>query len=353
MAGRGTSLSLTFGVAFATLVVVGGILAVPAVVDCSHQPQSFGACLRDKVQHSGLGPKPAPPVQMPVASSELAPPDKPPVVAEAPPQGAGWIEAHANEYEPAVAASVELSAPAGTLAASGGALGVAPDGAGVLAAPGGKILAEGGLAPGSIDGDVDVSASPGILEVTTPEQPGAVEAVAELQPPAGQLAAEGGLPPDQPAVAADLSALSGQLDVSGASGTAIEEPAVALLGPTDGTLAAAGANGAGGLAAGSIDPSAPRFDPPMLSGAVGTSANPTAEVRLEATIETPPAVAPVAPKPKVIKIAPKANPPPKKPAKIHKAERQVYKDNPRFPNVTLLPSPNKGEESSFATLKTR
>src|SRR3569623_1992676 len=50
------SVSLTIGVAFVTLLVAGGILAGPAILDCSHQSGGIGACLRAKEQDAGLLP---------------------------------------------------------------------------------------------------------------------------------------------------------------------------------------------------------------------------------------------------------------------------------------------------------
>ncbi len=104
------SLSLTIGVAFVTVLIVGGILAGPTILDCSHQPSRFGACLRDRLDHSRLAPVKDEPSQAPVLSSESAAPSAP----ESPPSHQadlghpdGWLDARANEYEPPATSALE------------------------------------------------------------------------------------------------------------------------------------------------------------------------------------------------------------------------------------------------------
>lgn len=104
------SLSLTIGVAFATVLIVGGILAGPTILDCSHQPQSFGACLRDRLDHSRLAPVKDEPSQVPVLSSESSAPSAsapPPSIAENGGHPDGWLDARANEYEPPAVSALE------------------------------------------------------------------------------------------------------------------------------------------------------------------------------------------------------------------------------------------------------
>lgn len=97
MAARAaTSVYATLGVAAATLVVVGAIIAGPSILDCSKDPGGFGACLRDKLGDSAL--------------------TSPDVSSEQPPAG-GWMEAVANEYEPPVSTPVELEGTAADLLA--------------------------------------------------------------------------------------------------------------------------------------------------------------------------------------------------------------------------------------------
>ena len=94
-------MSATLGVAAATLLVVGGILAGPSILECSGHSGAFGTCLRDKLADTGLvSPEPRTVADAPSEPS-------------ATPAPAGWMEAKANEYEPATSATADLiSAPA-------------------------------------------------------------------------------------------------------------------------------------------------------------------------------------------------------------------------------------------------
>lgn len=59
------NLWLTIGAAAATLVVVGGVLAGPAILHCHGSDLGFGACLRNEVVKAGLlpHPEPLPPIE--------------------------------------------------------------------------------------------------------------------------------------------------------------------------------------------------------------------------------------------------------------------------------------------------
>lgn len=87
------SITATLGVAVATLVAVGGILAGPSILECSKDAAGLGACLRTKVIESGLIPAEPKPIEQP----------------DAPAPPTGWMEANANEYEPPLASPVELA----------------------------------------------------------------------------------------------------------------------------------------------------------------------------------------------------------------------------------------------------
>ncbi len=94
-------MSATLGVAAATLLVVGGILAGPSLLECSGNSGALVACLRDKLHDTGIvSPEPETAADTPSESG-------------AAPVPAGWMEAKANEYEAATSASADLiSAPA-------------------------------------------------------------------------------------------------------------------------------------------------------------------------------------------------------------------------------------------------
>lgn len=270
-----TSLSFTIGIAFATLVVGEGF-ATPAVLDCSQQPQGFGACLRGKVVDGGfLPPEPQPPA---VASSELA--------SRAP----GWIEANATEFETPAFGTAELSAEPGRLDAFGALPSAEISAEIALADPGASIRAEG-LAP-------------------LP----AASANADLSP----------------TITGSIDASAARVRSSGLAGDASIEPPV-------------------------LPP------PPEAAGHVGTAPRGHGKAFL-----APQLIADLSPAPPLAQIAPP--PPPKAPPRFMppmrpEATAQVKPEptpkpsppryDPRYPNVLVLPPPNTGENSSFATLELR
>jgi hypothetical protein len=105
------SVSATVGVALATLLVVGGILAGPAILECSSDPNGFGACLRDRVADSGLLAPDAERTEQPGVVADIS--SEPSL----PPAPAGWMEANANEYEPPIGAPVDLTGSPAEIAA--------------------------------------------------------------------------------------------------------------------------------------------------------------------------------------------------------------------------------------------
>ena len=377
------SVSLTIGVAFVTLLVAGGILAGPAILDCSHQSGGIGACLRAKVQDAGLLPNdPSSSSSVPAVSLQTTP-------AETRPQG--WLEANANEYEtPTTTGSVELAAPAGSIGVEG-TLASKPALAGdvAVAAPTGVIAANGQPIPApDTTADVALAQPAGRLAATgrSPAASGDRTQVALAQP-AGRLAATG-----QPPIASSegaqvaLAVPVGRLDASGklvarpdgaavdlspgpngidARGTALPgsidtSGAVTVAAPT-GVITSSGL-GTPGVGAGAL------ADPRLVRGGAVITGNMTSAatrhggVALEAEAEipqatptpvfTPPAV-PVSPSPKV---TPKPRPPKAAVATPPKAgPRRVFKANPRYPNVIGLPPPPPiaAANSSFATLELR
>lgn len=269
------SLSLTIGIAFATLVVATGILAGPAVLDCSQSPSSFGACLRGKVVESGL----LPPEAAPITSAEPTP------------RALGWIEANATEFEAPMPDVVQLRAEPG------------------------KLHADGAL--------------PSVPEIS---------AEVALVEPSVELRADGFAPFTRQSGDASLApAITGSIDASGDAGL-----------PRNGLSATT-----------SIGPPAVPA-PPAVSGQVG----PTARGQGRASL-APQLIADLSPVPPLRQIVPAAAPkappqimPPSLPAPEATAQVQPKpaaplrppKYDPRYPSVLVLPPPNTGENSSFATL---
>ncbi|MEO6012763.1 MAG: hypothetical protein ABIQ30_04150 [Devosia sp.] len=413
MAGARTSISVsaTIGVAMATLLVVGGILAGPAILDCSKDSAHFGACLRDKVSNSGLiGPEQET-IERPALISEV-PPDTPPIHAEAS-RAQGWIEANATEYPGSPAASAVLSAPGGWLIVDGSVRvrnGDAADAA--LTAPAGKLSATGRM---PVQPAAEVALTRRLVELGASGGVGVTSdgAGATLAPSAGRVDALGRMAPDTRMTAdVALAARDGSLDASGsgaapvagvdltlvprrgavdASGThgggivleasiapsradgvlsaagntaAPVQPAYLMLMPQTGKLGANGDEGTGARLQAEISPAA-RFGDLLTSGEIGG-----ASVQGAANLTPPPPPVTIAP---VLKasIAPEQTVAPapvkivKAPVKVTKAPAKTVvakaaktakappplKYDPRYPNVVVLPAPAKGKDSSFATLQ--
>ena len=283
-----TSVSLTIGVAFATLVVVGGILAGPAILDCSHQSGGIGACLRGKVVQSGLLPPTPASSELPVVSVEVSS-SASTTVAKTPPRTPGWIEANATEYEAPPPSLAALSPLPGVISGQGSAaLGNGSEAVANIAAPSGAINAEGGAAA--------------------------------INDPAAQVA---------------LVEPAGKLRASGAA-TVLPDTLPAMLTPNPGAPAAAGSIG-GNVA-------------PLAAATLEAELTPPAQIVPEPVVAPPPT--PVLPAPKLVpRPAPVAKAAPI--AKPKTGPIRVLKYDPRYPSVTVLPPPNTGSNSSFATLELR
>ncbi len=289
LAGHRASNSVyaTLGVAAATLLVVGGILAGPSILECSRDADGFGACLRDKVAESGL----------------IAPDDerieKPDVVADissepsAPPPPTGWMEANANELEPPVAVPVDLAGTPVDLAA----IEVVPEAevpVEVAVAPAAE-LATAALAP---------SDEPASVQLAGPE----LSVVAE-----GALSSE----PSEPAQVA----LTGPEGAIVAAGPALHAPVEAAAVLTQPAELSAEATPSEPEADATVTPEP--IEPPGTLTVVDPTPSEPAPVDLtaEASVEPVPAPAP------------------------------VIAFNPQYPNVLMLPPPAEGDNSSFRSLQ--
>ena len=312
-----TSLSLTIGIAFATLLVAGGIVTGPAILDCSHNPDGFGACLRGKVVQTGLLPADARPLPLSALSSELSSAEltSPPIVAAVPLPKPGWMAANATEYEPPPPSVAALSGEPGRVDAAGTA-------------------------------------------------PGAAEAAAEiaLAEPAGEMRARGLIPAgDNSGAEVALAEPAGRLSVDGAA-VAISRTGDVSLVPRVGSIEASGRGLPGATASGRAITEPLPQGRSVVSGRIGRNASAAGRAALAATL-----VADLSPAPALeqIAVAPQILPPKLDPRRLTSPPRAAalrdpkpmpsppVKYDPRYPNVLVLPPPNRGENSSFATLEVR
>ena len=373
------SLSLTIGVALATLVVIGGILAGPSIVDCSRQPDGIGACLRGKIQQSRLvshTPKSA----RPAVSAEIAPdPDPAPsVAAETGPRNPGWIEANATEYEQGPSGVAVLSGTAGSVLAGGSTSAPAVAGDIALAPPSGQLGAGGVVPPtGVTANEAALSAPVGDISANGRAVPAVAwrDAGVDLAEPSGLVDA-GGASQQSITHSGDvaLAEAPGTL-IAGGTATAVAEPADSALLAPSGAIDAGGRDGGPSALAAEIDPQVPARGVAVVAGDVGLGASGAGSVLLQASA-VPPMVLDVStpvfvpntpdPPPVVTKPVAKLKPAPverkaaevqepapvvpKPVAKPKSAPGPVIKYNPRYPNVIVLPPPNTGANSSFATL---
>jgi pilus assembly protein FimV len=337
-----TSASLTIGAAFATLLVAGGILAGPTIMACSSQGGSIGACLRDRLDQSGLV-APKPPAAPPVAP------------AEPPARDAGWIEANATEYEAPLPGVADLRGPPGALGAGGSATSHPSISAAIAIAPGPQTIAGGGVASGGAGSATEVAlaetpgqlgAGGGITDAGTP-------ATVALAPAPGQLGAGGGVTDVTSSANVALAPAPGQIGATGSVARPATAPDIVAFAAPTGSLSASGAEGASVTAGAPADASSVPL--PDIGGAVGSSAI-AAGVTLQAALEPPPAAPKlVAVDPPILLTTPLPEldtpvavvPPPED------APRKIPKYNPRYPNVIVLPPPATGSNSSFAVLEVR
>lgn len=407
MAQRGAtaSLTLTLGAALATCVVVAAILGGPAILDCSRDSGSIGACLRDKIDDSGFFGRKAPATVVTTAKAPIVPP--------APrPRPAGWIEANATEYVPPPPAVAILSGDEGRLDATGLVqVAPSPDAQAALAEPQGRLGATGGSGAAGADGVVALNEPTGALIGTgsapAPDRP---DAQVALAPPAGTLSAGGDLvatatpnvaiglkPPtgivtakgSGPAPAAEafvaLTQEPGKLEASGllpppdttagsilraprgklsASMVPLEAnaPFVAELTVNAGSVEALGATAATSASALAVPSRQPELT--TITGDIGPQTSTDALVTLDPAspsdaftavggeLGTPPPI-----QPSVALVGRPAVPAPEESTaaapdpKPSTRPSRILQNNPAYPDVMVLPAPNTGEHSSFGTLQ--
>jgi hypothetical protein len=282
------SVYATLGVAAATLIVAGGILAGPSILECSRDAKGFGACLREKVAESGLIAPGDESVEKPDVVADISSEPSIPV----PPTG--WMEANANEYEPPLSGSIDLAGTPADIAA-------------VEVVP-------------SVEAPVEVAIAPA-AELST----------AALEPDAGTAVVALGGP---------------ELDPIAEGGTSSEPPAptrVALVGP-DGQITAvvpildAPIGGAAVLAQpGGLQAKAAPTEPAADAAIVPKPIVPPGTVTV---------VDPVPSEPAPVELTAEAS---VEPAPV--PEPVVIQFNPQYPNVIVLPPPTVGDNSSFRSLQ--
>jgi hypothetical protein len=238
------SMSLMIGVAAATSLIVAGILAGPALLDCNRAPGGIAACLRAKVDATGLLPE-APKGAAPPLASAIAPPGSP-----------GWIDVNATELASSQNAVAALSAGEGAVIGSSAATTPGPVVEIALTAP--DTFVDGGTAAPSITGSIDVA----------------------LAAPTGNLDTAPVADPAEPPLAIDMSAARNLIDASAAS-TAPNSPDLAELSPRVGNLNASSAS------AGVDAPAATELR--GLPGALAAEGIPPSATPLTATLDASPA----------------------------------------------------------------
>ena len=214
-------MSATIGVAVATLLVAGGIVAGPSILECSSDSNGFGTCFRDKLAAAGL------------LAPEAAPTGPPGIVADAPgepppaPAPAGWMQAAANEYEAPAGAPVELSGPAAGIAAIAAAPEAAPPPMVVAVVPP-MELAVAAPAPAAAAATVTLEgAEPGLAAGSSSSSGPAAPAEVALAGPPGKVAVMAPTPEADNDGAALLSGPEGAL--AGAAPEVAPDPVIVPL----------------------------------------------------------------------------------------------------------------------------
>jgi hypothetical protein len=350
-------LSTTIGVAAATLLVMGGILAGPAILDCAKDGSKFGACLRDKIAESGLIAPEGESVEKQILTSEVPssePLPEPSVVAETP-RPPGWIEANANEYAPKPPALAVLTGTPGKLFARGEAAQAAGTSVEVaLAQPLGRLTASGSdaapqdsalaaivlhrgdlLATGSVAAEsappIDVALAAPVGKLDAAGQTGIARdpAIVAIVEHSGDLLARGNAAAESrsPSIEVALAGPVGELTASMALLETTPAPASLTLLPRAGELTVLGTGSTGVTIEANVAPERFSLGTPLATGSIGSAADAPGSVSLEASAASP--------------IEPRMPEPP----------RRIIEFNPAFPNVLVLPPPNTGEDSSFRMLE--
>lgn len=341
-------MSLTFGAATATLFVMGAILVGPALTACAGE-DGFGSCLRQGLEDRGL----------------LAP--RPPLFAEMPelprfdPRPEGEIAVDVAQALPTPATTVALEElrggigtsvtmrldPVVTAAMAGeldGSLVASPAEATGPEKQGAELVEAGGTLEAAVvdgpslqAGEASLRAQGGLIVASGDLRQGFAYTGVTLAPEPVVLGAAATEPRSDEPAAAGLKVTSGAMSVAG-SVAASAAPAIARLSSSTGVLSAGGEWGAAASVPVDIAPLA--ADEPI---ALDVVAEPPARAAVSDVALLPAETEP-APEPEP---QPEPAPPPVAPKPA--VPQFVY--NPAFPNVILLPPPQRGENSAIQTLQ--
>jgi hypothetical protein len=219
--------------------------------------------------------------------------------------------------------------------------------------------------PAIVSSQESVSRAPGWIEANATEYETPASGVAALSAQPGQLDAFGALP--GPEISAEIALVDPGVTMQADGFAPLARPSGdAALTPTiTGSIDATGDGDLSGGLAGdaSVEPRV-LPPPPQAAGHVGITARGQGRAflapQLIADLSPVPSltevVAPIVPKMPPPRLVPRPPASPKataqaKPARIAKPHPPKY--DPRYPNVLVLPPPNTGENSSFATLEVR
>jgi hypothetical protein len=399
-AGAGASVSLTVGIAVATSLVVAGILAGPAILDCSKSDGGIAICLRAKAEAVGWLPLARQTGQVAASALEMTPPPtstaalapvagnvgtgsitmQPSVVDVTIAKGQEAITAESPSELGPLAADIAL-ATSGTSIVTGAA---EPESTSIpsatLSASTAQLDATADLPRTGAPANASLAPFPQDLKASSALKPPPVgDAAVELLAPAGTMSASGDVVPLAPLVANVAASVEpGRASVDASLDSGGGPSAAAALSPEPGSMAAgiaATINSAepavvlspassSSVAASvpvtviAIETPTPQVDA-IVGGAIkGTplaSANavliaPLASQPPKAAAIDPPSMSPPATGPST--ADPPSIEPPSPPLAPKAAEVPTLKPDARYPNFVVLAEPH-GDSTSVVTLKVK
>lgn len=407
-AGAGSFVSMTVGIAVATTLLVAGILAGPAILDCSGSESGIGACLRAKATAAGWLPAArARPGRVDADAEATSPADTTTATLSAGPDMIG-ASAASSAFE---AADVAMSRGQGTIAPASEPQASIADKIVALAGSDGQLLTEAAAPHAPTASGISISAPAGRLDAAADQAQMAVAAPASLAPldhglevvsagkppsPAaadavlsasvGVLSGDAGVVPLAPIVATiDASAAPGAASIDGIVGPEAQIASIATLSPSGGSVGVVASpstalpQSAVALAAPaglSVEPAASSSPPDTIvatvspvaqveaiaRGAVGGNLAASASAILVApSAPEPPKAAAVDPPPARSTATDRVDPPAADPPAVRPSQSRprpkathvpTLKADRRYPNFVVLSMP-RGRSSSVVTLQVK